>query len=279
MKRLFIYSLLPVWMSLADCSMRSDFINTVKQDFKDNNHMSADILTEKDISHLPEAVRKYLRHTKSVGQPKVKNFRAEFTGGMRGNPGDDYMKLESVQYNFYNNPSRYFYMIAKKMALPAFGLHMYKQGSATFQVRLLNLFTVVDAKGEKMNQAETVTLFNDMCFIAPPTLIDRRIKWEKINDRSVKGIYTNGKISISAVLHFNEKGELVNFLSNDRFHTDGVKYESYPWETPVETYKEFNGYLLPSRAKLVYKRSDGDFTYGELEYKSVKYNLNQMENE
>lgn len=279
MKRLFAYFLFPVWMSLTACSMHPDFIKTVKQDFKDNNHMSADVLTEKDISHLPEPVKKYLRYTKSVGQPKVKNFRAEFTGGMRGNPGDGYMTLESVQYNFYENPSRYFYMVARKMGLPAFGLHMYKQGSATFQVKLLNLFTVVDAKGEKMNQAETVTIFNDMCFIAPPTLIDRRIKWEKINDRSVKGIYTNGKISISAVLHFNEKGELVNFISNDRFHTDGIKYENYPWATPVEGYREFNGYLLPSKAKLIYQRPDGDFTYGELEYKSVKYNLNQMEDE
>lgn len=279
MKRLFTYFLYPALMSTAACSMHPDFINAVKQDFDSNNSLASDLLTEKDIAHLPLPVKKYLRYTKSVGQPKVKNFRAEFTGGMRSNPGDDPMKLESVQYNFYYNPSRYFYMVARKMGLPATGLHMYKEGSAAFRVKLLNLLTVVDAKGEKMDQAETVTLFNDMCFIAPPTLIDRRIKWENINDRTVKGIYTNGKISVSAVLYFNEKNELVNFISYDRFHTDGIKYENYPWETPVEAYREFNGYLLPSKAKLIYKRSDGDFTYGELEYKSVKYNLNQMENE
>ena len=39
-----------------------------------------------------------------------------------------------------------------------------------------------------------------------------------------------------------------------------------------------NGYLLPGKAKLIYQRPDGDFTYGELEYKSVKYNLTNIEN-
>jgi len=38
-----------------------------------------------------------------------------------------------------------------------------------------------------------------------------------------------------------------------------------------------NGYLLPGKAKLIYQRPDGDFTYGELEYKSVKYNLTNIE--
>lgn len=259
--------------------MHKEFTNIVKEDFANNNRLSTDILTEKELSHLPEPVKKYLRYTKSVGKPKIKNFRAEFTGGMRSNPEDEYMMLQSVQYNFYENPSRYFYMVAKKMGVPATGFHFYKNETATFQVKLLNLFTVVDAKGEKMNQAETVTLFNDMCFIAPPTLIDKRIQWESVNDKTVKATYTNGKVAISATLYFNDKGELINFISNDRYHTDGKKYESYPWATPVEEYREMNGYLLPGKAKLIYQRPEGEFIYGELEYKSVKYNLEQIENE
>ena len=116
-----------------------------------------------------------------------------------------------------------------------------------------------------------------MCFIAPPTLIDKRIKWEVIDDTKVKAIYQNGSINVSAVLYFNDLGELVNFISNDRYDTDGKKYESYPWATPVGDYRIFNGYLLPGKAKLIYQRPDVDFTYGELEYKNVKYNLDGIE--
>ncbi len=260
-------------VSLGSYFLKSEFTNRVKFDFSANNTLSTRILTENDIAHLPAVVQKYVHYTKSVGQPKVKNFRAEFVGGMRSNPGDKDMRLQSVQYNFYQNPSRYFYMTAKKMGLPATGLHLYQNTTATFEVSLLNWFKVVNARGENMNQAETVTLLNDMCFIAPATLIDSRITWEVLNDTAVKAIFTNGSISISAVLYFNEKGELINFISNDRFATDGKRYDSYPWATPVEDYRMINGYLLPGKAKLIYQKPEGDFTYGELEYLSVKYNL------
>jgi hypothetical protein len=266
-----------VILSFGSYLLHKEFSNRVNRDFESNSSLSTDTLITSDIAHLPLPVQKYLYLTKSVGRSKINNFRAEFTGGMRSKPGDDYMKLHSVQYNFYGKPSRYFYMTASKMGLPATGLHIYHNETASFRVKLLNWLTVVDARGEKLNQAETVTLFNDMCFIAPATLIDARIKWEKIDDKTVMAAFTNGKISVDAKLFFNEKNELVNFISNDRYETDGKKYENYPWSTPVEDYREINGYLLPGRAKLIYHRPDGDFTYGELEYKSVRYNLEKFE--
>ncbi len=264
-------------MSLGSYLLQSELTSRVKTNLSENNTLSTDILTENDIAHLPLIVQKYLHYTKSTGQPKVKNFRAEFVGGIRSKSDDKYMEFQSVQYNFYEKPSRYFYMTASKMGVPATGLHLYQNETATFEVKLFNWFNIVDAKGDKMNQAETVTLLNDMCVIAPATLIDRRITWEALNDSTVKAIFKNGSIRISAVLDFNKKGELVNFISNDRYDTDGKKYVSYPWATPVEDYQMINGYLLPSKAKLIYQKPDGDFTYGELEYKSVKYNLTSIE--
>lgn len=266
-------------VGLGSYLLHSEFSSRVKREFLENNTQSTGILTESDIAHLPSMVQKYLYYTRSVGQPKITNFRAEFVGGMRSKPEDAYMKLQSVQYNFYQKPSRYFYMTAQKMGLPATGLHLYQNETATFEVRLLNWFKVVDARGDKMNQAETVTLLNDMCFIAPATLIDSRIKWEVIDDTTVSTIFKNGSICVSALLCFNTEGELVNFISNDRYDTDGKRYDSYLWATPVANYRMINGYFLPSQAKLIYQKPEGDFTYGELEYKSVKYNMTRFEDE
>lgn len=256
--------------------IQNRFETIVRNDLAHNNSLSTELLTEDDIAHLPIPIQNYIRYTKSVGQPKVKSVRAVFIGGIRGSLKEPYMQIRSLQYNFYQTPSRYFYMTANKMGLPATGLHLYNNQTATFEVMLLNWLPIISAKGEKMNQAETVTLFNDMCFIAPATLIDDRISWELIDNLTVKATYTNGDISISAALYFNESGEMVNFISSDRFETDGKKYLSYPWKTPVSQYKEINGYLLPSKAKLIYEKPDGDFTYGELEFKDVRYNLNSF---
>lgn len=234
-------------------------------------------LTEKDIQHLPAIVRKYLHSSGSVGKEKILNFRAEFTGGIRSNSTEDFMPLTSVQYNFTDQPTRVFYIAAKKKGIPANGIHIYRDGKAIMLIKVLGLFTVVNARGKEMDQGETVTLFNDMCFMAPASLIDSNIEWKEIDDLTVDARFSNGNIIITATLYFNEEGELVNFLSNDRFETsDGNTYMNYPWITPVTGYTNINGYHLPSGAKLIYKHPDEDFCYGEFNLKTIEYNCREF---
>jgi hypothetical protein len=236
-----------------------------------------EILTEKDIQHLPAIVQKYIRYSGSIGKEKVLNFRVEFSGGIRSNSSEDFMPLKSVQYNFTDQPTRLFYIVAKRKGIPAKGIHIYKDRKAIMLIKILGLFTVVNAKGKEMDQGETVTVFNDMCFMAPASLIDKKIEWKEIDDLTVYAKFTNGNISVSATLYFSEDGKLVNFLSNDRFETtDGKTYVNSPWITPATVYSNINGYRLPSRAKLIYKRPDEDFCYGEFNLVSIDYNFSNF---
>jgi hypothetical protein len=266
-----------VVISAGSYFVEQNFNQAVRNNFENNNKLNDELLTESDIAHLPAPIQKYIRYTGSIGKPKVKNFKAVFTGGIRSKPTDEYMSFTSTQYNFFDSPSRIFYIGAKKMGMPVIGLHIYEKEKAVFQIKLLGLFTFVDAKGNKMDQGETVTVFNDMCFMAPATLIDKRIVWESIDDLNVKAVFINGKIRISATLYFNDKGELINFISNDRYDTDGKTYNNYPWLTPVKAYKNVAGYRLPSEAELIYIRPDGEFTYGRFLLKDIQYNLNRIE--
>lgn len=272
-----IIILIAIILVAANYFLEREYITAVDNHFEHNNSVTKEILSEEDIQHLPSIVQKYIRYTGSVGKEKVYNFKAEFTGGIRSNSDEEYMQLKSVQYNFMKNPERLFYIEAKKMGIPALGIHIYQNEKAIFKVKLLSLFTVVDASGEKMDQGETVTVFNDMCFMAPATLIDKRITWESVDDLTVKAIFANGKIKISATLYFNEKGELINFISNDRYETDGKTYKNYPWSTPVKSYINIKGYRLPAGADLIYSRPDGEFTYGQFKLKDIKYNCSERE--
>ena len=256
--------------------MKNKYKRIVLSELERIKGLKPEMLTEKDMDHLPEVVKKYIHSTGIVGKEKILNFRSECKGGVRSNPHEEYMPLKSVQYNFMDLHSRLFYIVAKKKGIPAIGLHLYQDAKATFQIKILGLFTVVNAKGPKMNQGETVTVLNDMVFMAPGSLIDKRIQWEIIDSMSVKAIFSNENISISAVLYFNDEGKLINFISNDRFETDGKEYKNYPWETPVSDYREFNGYWLPSKAKVIYKRPEGDFCYGEFEIINLEYNCKRL---
>ena len=232
------------------------------------------ILTENDIKQLPHPVQKYIRYTGAIGIEKVKSFRSVGEGEFKINPKKNWVKAKSEQYNFISNPQRFYFMQLNMFGLPVVGLHIYKDALATMKVKVAGLITVADAKGSKMNKAETVTVFNDMCLLAPATLIDQRIQWEQIDPLQVKAIFNNNGVKISAELYFNEKGELINFISNDRYMTSsGESYQQAQWSTPVKDYQDFGGIRLASYGEAHWSLPEGDYCYGKIAIKEIKYNF------
>ena len=152
--------------------------------------------------------------------------------------------------------------------------HLYRGGSASMRVKVASFVEVVDARGAKMNQGETVTFFNDLCVMAPACLIDRqRIRWLHDGPHEALAQFTNGSDTIEARLTFSDVGQLVDFVSNDRFMSaDGKTFESYPWSTPVSGYEEHNGCVLPASAETVWRMPGGDFIYGRFHLEEVEYN-------
>ncbi len=251
--------------------MRSEFRKEVSKALTGLAKSKPEILQMEDLMDLPELIRNYIVLSGFVGKPKIIGFKAEYTGGIRGKSSEPFMKMNSSQYNIIEPSTRLFYIVARKMGIPAYGLHFYKEFKATFRVRLLGLFKVVDASGQKLDQSETVTLFNDMCVMAPASLIDKRISWQVLDNSRIEATFSNGPHTISAVLTFNKAGELVDFISNDRYDTNGLEYHLYPWRTPIEHYTDINGYHLPGRAKLIYDKPDEELCYGEFVLKNIEY--------
>jgi len=234
------------------------------------------VLSKQETAHLPACVQKYLDYTGAVGNGKPQNVCIEFDAEMYRKPGDKPLKSQSVQYNFYGNYSRLFLMKASKMGIPFRAIHIYKNERASFQVKVAELFKVVDIRGEELTKAETVTLLNDMCIFAPGSLTDSRLTWTVLDELSAKVVLTNGKYSVSAILYFNEAGELINFISDDRFALqDDGSMKQERWSTPVSAYKEFEGRKIPTLGKTIWHYPEGDFTYGVFTLKSIKYNIAQ----
>jgi hypothetical protein len=233
------------------------------------------LVTEADLSDLPAPVQKYLRVTGALGKPRIHNFRAVFTGDFRNGLKSPWMVFRSEQYNFFVQPSRMFLMKATMYGLPVEGLHLFRGDSATMQIKLASLLQVVDAKGPEMNQGETVTLFNDMCLLAPAALIDKeRIQWEADGPLAARARFTHMGNTITARLTFNQAGELTDFVSDDRFlSADGKTFKSYPWSTPVRSYREFGGRWVPSYGEAVWQTPEGEFTYGRFNLAEIDYSL------
>lgn len=270
--------LLPIIVSFIN-ALPSSFQNRYKTEVEKRlNRISViSIVSQEDTQHLPDPVQKYLHYVGAVGKPKVQNFRAVFRGGMKRTMEANWMNISSQQYDFFDDPARLFYIESTLFGIPFDGLHVYVGNSATMQIKVASVFQVVDAKGEKMNQGETVTLFNDMCLMAPATLIDKTIQWETVDSLTAKAKFTNKGNTITALLSFSEKGELTNFISNDRYHSaDGTIYTSYPWSTPVKDYKDFGGRRIPAYGEAIWHTSDGEYSYAKFNLVEIEYNCKEF---
>ena len=253
------------------------FIRSFEQDVIQCNksmRFNGDILTLDHLSDLPAPVKKYVIRSGAVGKEIPHNFKVKMTGKIRASENSEWMNFNVVQYSFIDSPARLFLMEAVMKHLPVTGYHHYISGKAVMDIRLLSLFKVQYAEGKEMDISETVTFFNDMCLMAPGALIDHRIKWIPIDDVTVKAIFSTDSISISAILKFNEVGELVNFISEDRYYTSSDKTSlRTTWSTPVHRYTDLKGFHLMGEGDAVYSLKEGDFTYGVFLLTDIAYNV------
>jgi hypothetical protein len=185
------------------------------------------------------------------------------------------MPFRAAQQSFVMPPARLFLMRARMYALPVEAFHQLIDGHARMRVRILGAIAMADAAGEVLDRSETVTLFNDMCLLAPATLIDSAIAWETIDRTTVRARFTNGAQTISATLFFAEDGLLTSFLSDDRSRasSDGKVFTPLRFSTPVRGYTTFDVARLASRGDARWTLRGEEFTYGEFELQSIEYNV------
>src|SRR5664279_63821 len=256
-------------------SLRAEFEHALAREWP-----SADprLVTEDDLAALPEPLQRYLRRAEVVGRPSVVDFRARFTGRIRSGPDSPWMTFTADQMNILDTPRRFFRMDARMKGLPVDVLHSFDDKGATMRVRLLSVRTMVDAHGADMTRAETVTLFNDMCVLAPGALIfatsNSSVTWESLDANHVIGHFTLGVNTITAELTFDDDGDLVDFVSDDRAagSPDGRTFTPVRWSTPVHDYARVGPARVATKAETRWHPATGAWTYGEFALTSLTYN-------
>ncbi len=261
--------------SRGPLSLRAEFEHDVSRARTSPASPPRAAVTESDLAALPDPVRRYLRRAGVVGRPPVHDFRATWTGRIRSGPDDPWMTFTADQLDVVDTAQRLFMMDARMKGLPVDVLHVFDDGGATMRVRLLSVRSMVDAKGDPLTRAETVTLFNDLCCYAPSALAAPGIRWEPIDAHAATAHFTLGINTIAAELRFDDNGDLVDFVSDDRnaTSTDGRSCTPLRWSTPLRDYAEVGPARVPTRAEVRWHPDAGAWTYGEFELTSLAYDV------
>ena len=259
-----------VLLSFTSHQFEKKYRSDAREQFRIRAAGSVPLITEADLQHLPPPVQQYLRYCEVVDKPRITNMRVVFEGQMRGKD-QDWFPFTAEQYSFFDDPVRLFFMKGRMKGVVVPGYHRYVGVDASMNIRLFGLKDVVNLSGPELSKGETVILFNDWCLMAPGTLIDPRIRWEQLDQNRAKATFTNDSITVSAVLYFNQKGQLLDFISEDRYEVDRKQW--FTFSTPVSEYRTFDGRKAANYGEALWHYPEGAFTYGRFRIKSIEYNV------
>jgi hypothetical protein len=231
------------------------------------------MVTEADLAPLPPLMQAYLRRVGAVGRAHVHNLRVTFAAQMRSSATSPWMPATVTQYEFFDAPARLFYMKARRAGLPFDIFHRHVDGAATFQVRIAGLLPVVNKSGTGITNDETVTLMNDVLVLAPAAVLGLPFTFESLDERSLRATFRNAGFTVSAVISFDDSGDLVGFVSTDRAHDrDGG---AATWSTPISRYRDVDGIRIGTLGDANWIEPSGEWTYGRFRVTSIAYNVSR----
>ena len=219
-----------------------------------------------------------MRRSGAVGLPRVTDFRARIHGRIRAGADRRGCPSPVEQVNTYGPwPNRLFFIDARMFGLPVDVFHHFVGPSATMEVKVCSLVPMADAHGPEMDRSETVTIFNDMCVLAPAALVGAAITWREIDGRTVEGTFTRGEQTCRPGLVFDDDDQLVDFVSDDRSRSssDGTTFTSQRWSTPLRGYRHFGARRIAGIGEARWHAPDpeGEFAYLEFVTDDIAYDV------
>lgn len=263
-----------VWFYIPYSPVKGDFQKDVDTLISENQlQTDHEVFTEKDFSHLPVAIQKYIQGCGYIGTPKMSYLKMEYHNvdfaQAKNGPA---LKIDYTQYNFINKPCRMALIDSSMFGIPFEGYDYYQNGIGGMKGVIAKTITLFNQTGGDMDKACLATFLAESLF-APTILLQDYITFEEISTHKIRATITYGGQVASGIFTFNELYEMISFTTNDRAvaGTDG-SMEYIPWSAICNDYQlASNGIKYPTRFQAVWNYQDGDFVYFDGVISDVSY--------
>ncbi|HNY58967.1 MAG TPA: hypothetical protein PK345_01905 [Bacteroidales bacterium] len=271
MKR--ILSVLLVLLIFTSCTdMKSVFIKDKSELIERNKAHKIEVFTEELIKDLPEPLKKYLRICGYVNTPVPINANVYWAESwLKMSPEKEWRKLHTTQFNSVKPIGRSAYM--KILGMPVAARDLYRDGYGEMNVKLLNLIKVAFDNSKEVAQSALITTFCEFMLIPGYLLLDN-VKWEQIDDYSIRGTVVDNGIEVSGIFYFNEEGLFTHFETFDRYFTTGKNsYKKVKFSVVVESYKTQYKLKIGEKVKVMWHLPEGDYEYYKGTIDRIEFNV------
>jgi len=183
-----------------------------------------------DLEGLPEPVQRYFKYALRDGQEHIKFVRLKQIGEFKMKENQPWMPIHAEQYFTTEDPA---FIWRVKLAMAPFiwieGRDMYYQGRGNMLIKLLSTITVADAAGSEMDISSLIRFLAEAPWFPTALLPSDYIEWKEIDSNSARVVIKDKGYIASGIFTFNEKGEIIKFVTNDRYREVDGKYFKDNW--------------------------------------------------
>jgi len=143
-------------------------------------------------------------------------------------------------------------------------------------IKLFSLFNVADVRGSEMDISALFVFFNDIV-MWPTAFLGKSLTWKALDATSARATLRLFNRQASAILTFNERAEMIDFVTEERFRSVGKEHLRTKWSTPLRNYREVNGFRIPTGGSAIWHLPEGEFEYIKIKIDEVLYDDFAME--
>ncbi|WP_029036693.1 DUF6544 family protein [Salinimicrobium xinjiangense] len=231
------------------------------------------MVSEKDLTGLPQPVQKWLRTSGIVGKPFINNGKIIQKMQMKMKPGQEkWLKATALQYSTVDVPAFIWSVDARMNDFIGFkGRDKFEDGKGEMLIKLEGLVNVVDGKGEKLDEGSLQRYLGEMVWL-PTLAFSPYVSWKEVNDNTAIATLDYMGTTGSGTFYFNDDGDFIKF-SAMRYKGNEVDAKRHEWVLQVEDYERFEGIRVPSKMTATWKLKNEDWTWLKLEIVDIIYNV------
>jgi hypothetical protein len=235
------------------------------------NTVVEQMINEEMIKDLPVSVQRWLQNSGILGREAVHTVHLRQKGTMRLKPDQNkWMASDAEQFFTVDTPGFIWRVRTAMAGMPVLGRDLFSDGQGSMEIRLAGLIPVVNVSNHERINESTIQRYLGETVWFPSAALSPYIQWEPVDEFSAKATMTHGSSSGSAVFHFNEQGEVTQFVAHRyRDINDEIPTE---WVATVKETTTVNGINIPTKLEAAWMLEDGPFTWYIFEIDDVVYN-------
>lgn len=260
------------FLGVSDMMFGGRVRSEVERMFADSKDVSDRVFSYQQIEGLPEPVQRYFKYALKDGQHYISYARLRHTGTLRTSGEQGWMPISGEEYFTTQEPAFVWYAKARVQPIPIMWIaarDMYFQGKGSMLIKLFSVYTMGDSRGREIDQGALVRYLAEAVWFPTALLPNEYLHWEPVDSNSAKALFAHRSVTVTAIFHFNEKGEVTR-IEAERYAEIGGPLEK--WSVYCTKYIEFGRVRLPSSVEAVWNLKSGDLSYARFEVTEIEFN-------